>query len=189
LTIVGPEWVAPREFITNHCLGDDVIAKLAPFYEGSYVSHLKERLSAEASRCVTFAGLVDHKSIAKYYAAADVYVSPSLYESFGMSIIEAMAAGVPVVAARGGAVPDVVFNERTGLLVETGNPSALAAAVRQIFTNASLRNTIISESLQYVRRQFSWETIGSGLMQLYSESPVPRAASLDQVECVGELKP
>ena len=188
LTIVGPEWVAPRQFIADHCLGSDEVAKLAPFYEGSYLSQLKERLSAEVSSGVTFAGLVDHKSIAKYYAAADVYVSPSLYESFGMSIIEAMAAGVPVVAARGGAVPDVVSNERTGLLVATGNPSALAAAVSRLFTNTPLRNAIVNESLHYVRRQFSWETIGSGLLQLYSDAPVPMAARVDQVESVSETK-
>jgi len=93
-----------------------------------------------------------------------------------------------VVAARGGAVPDVVSNERTGLLVATGNPSALAAAVSRLFTNTPLRNAIVNESLHYVRRQFSWETIGSGLLQLYSDAPVPMAARVDQVESVSETK-
>src|SRR5260221_13163907 len=97
-----------------------------------------------------------------------------------MSIIEAMAAGVPVVAARGGAVPDVVSNERTGLLVAKGDPSALAAAVSRLFNNTPLRNPIVNESLHYVRKQFSWEPIGSRVLQLYSADPVPTPARVNQ---------
>jgi glycosyltransferase involved in cell wall biosynthesis len=177
LTIVGPEWVAPREHIADLCLERDVVARLAPFYEGSYLSHLKARLSKEALNNVTFVGLVSHRSIPNYYAASDIYVSPSLYESFGMSIIEAMAAGVPVVAARGGAVADLVSDRETGLVVDSGNPAALAAALMGLFSNPGLRSSIASEALRQVR-QFSWETICSALMQLYCEASMTGNADI-----------
>jgi glycosyltransferase involved in cell wall biosynthesis len=187
LTIVGPEWVAPREHIANLCLEKDVIARLAPFYEGSYLSQLKARLTPEAAKRVTFVGLVDCGSVSKYYADADIYVSPALYESFGMSIIEAMAAGLPVVAARGGAVPDLISDGKTGLLVEANNPSAIAQAVGRLLTNSQLRRSIVHQTRATVCKQFSWETICSDLMQTYAEMiSDTQSESLDRGECVSQ---
>ena len=79
LTIVGPEWIAPREDITDLCLEKDVVASLGPFYKGSYLSQLKQKLTPEAAKQVTFAGLVLHADVPNYYQDADIYVSPSFY--------------------------------------------------------------------------------------------------------------
>ena len=65
----------------------------------------------------------------RFLAALDVYVSPSVTEGFSLALIEAGAAGVPVVATRVGGVPEVIFDGDTGLLVVPGDPHALAAAV------------------------------------------------------------
>ena len=65
LTIVGPEWRAPREDITDVCLDRAVIESLLPFYEGSYLKQLKQRLSPEVSSRVVFAGLVAHHDISQ----------------------------------------------------------------------------------------------------------------------------
>jgi glycosyltransferase involved in cell wall biosynthesis len=63
LTIVGPEWVAPREDITDLSLDQDTIAQLAPFYRESYLRQLKRKLSPEAAKKITFVGLVAHSDV------------------------------------------------------------------------------------------------------------------------------
>jgi len=83
LTIVGPEWVAPREDITDLSLEEDIINGLAPFYSNSYLLQLKRKLSPNAAKRVTFAGLVAHSDVPAFYKEADIYIGPSLYESFG----------------------------------------------------------------------------------------------------------
>jgi glycosyltransferase involved in cell wall biosynthesis len=169
LTVVGPEWRAPRDIIVNLCLERALADSLAPFYKGSYLHQLKHRLDSEAAERVTFAGLVAHSEVPSYYARADVYINPSLYESFGVSIIEAMAAGIPVVATAVGAVPDLISDGQNGLLVKSASPAAIADGVIRLFKDARLRTSIARVAYERVRRQFSWDTICSSLMDIYGD--------------------
>ncbi|MBZ5698192.1 MAG: glycosyltransferase family 4 protein [Acidobacteriia bacterium] len=182
LTIVGPESVASRDMIVDLCLKRAVADSLAPFYKGSYLSQLKQKLSPEAAKRVTFTGSVSHSDVPRYYEEADIYISPSFYESFGMAIIEAMAAGVPMVAAQGGAVADLVSDRRTGLLVEAGSPVAIRDAVITLFTNTTLRNSISCAAREMVLKQFSWETICAELVQMYGEVLGNKAAGLTEFD-------
>jgi len=167
LTVVGPEWVAPREHIVDLSLDESLISRLAPFYENGYLSKLKQRLSPAAAKQVTFTGLVPYAGIAKYYADADIYISPSLYESFGMSVIEAMTAGVPVVSTRAGAAPELISDRQSGLLVDLANPESIADAVIRLFQDPVLCASISRVARDNVSRAYSWEAIGSTLTQLY----------------------
>jgi glycosyltransferase involved in cell wall biosynthesis len=97
-----------------------------------------------------------------------------------MSIIEAMVAGVPVVAARGGAVPDLIANNRTGLLVDVANPSAIADAVIGLAANPQLRRALSTDARSIVCDRFSWDTISSDLLQLYREVLAPASQSAPQ---------
>jgi glycosyltransferase involved in cell wall biosynthesis len=176
LTIVGPEWIAPREILVDLCLEKDSITRLAPFYEDNYLVHLKRSLSPGAAKRVTFAGLVAHSDVPTYFGNADIYVNPSLYESFGMSIIEAMAAGLPVVATRVGAVPELISHGHSGLLVEADSPLAIADAVIRLFTDAPLRNSISRVGHDIVSKKFPWQTVCSRLMQMYRDVLATKAA-------------
>ena len=182
LTIVGPEWIAPREDITDLCLKKEIVDSLAPFYRDGYLLQLKRKLSPAAAKRVTFVGLAPHSEVPTFYERADIYVGPSLYESFGVSILEAMVAGVPVVATRVGAVPELISDGRSGLIVETADPSAIADAVIHLFTNASLRNSIACAAREAIREKFSWETICSTLIQMYSGVSKGEAVLLDCAE-------
>jgi len=170
LTIVGPEWVAPRTDYADLCLSKEVMDCLAPFFEGSYLEQIKKRVGPEAAGKVHFAGLVSHSDVNTWYANADVYVAPGYYESFGMSIIEAMAAGLPVVACRGGSVPEVVSDGETGLVVDVGDPSAIAEAVVKLFSDPALCDSISDTAHENVRQKYSWDTIASTLFGWYSEA-------------------
>ena len=184
LTIVGPESIAAKDEGVDLCLDKDVAASLAPFYEGSYLAQIKQKLSPEAARRVEFAGLVPYGDVPGYYANADIYISPSLYESFGMSVIEAMAAGLPVVAARVRSFEDLISDGRDGLIVAASDPQAIADAVGKLFANAELRDSISCAAREAVRTQFSWETICSTLIQMYREGTKTDVPSINQQECV-----
>jgi len=179
LTIVGPEWISPREDITDRCLTKQVIASLEAFYRGSYLSQLKEKLSPHTAERVAFAGLVAHRDVPAFYARADVYVCPSLYESFGASVLEAMAACLPVVATRVGAVPELISDGRNGLVVETNNPLAIADAVIRLLGKSELRSAIGSAARETVWREYSWETICSSLIGMYECAAGANVTSLE----------
>jgi len=179
LTIVGPEWISPREDITDLCLEKNVIASLIPFYQGSYLLQLRQKLSRAAAERVTFTGLVAHRDVASFYGRTDVYICPSLYESFGVSVVEAMAASLPVVATKVGVVPELVSNRRNGLIVEINNPQAIADAVIELFKNTALRDSIACAARETVERQFSWETICSSLIEMYQCASDANEAGLE----------
>ena len=84
---------------------------------------------------VDFIGQVPVTLMEKYYERVDVCVIPSLFETFSMVACEAMAHGLPVIAARRGSLPELVVDGVTGLLVEPTDPQAIATAVRRLVRN------------------------------------------------------
>jgi glycosyltransferase involved in cell wall biosynthesis len=83
---------------------------------------------------VCFLGAVPPEALAGIYAAADLYVWPACDEAYGMALLEAQAGGLPVVAGAEGGVPDIVADERTGLLTPPRQPAPFAGAVRALLT-------------------------------------------------------
>ena len=92
-------------------------------------------------------------------AGADVLVLPSEAEGFGLVLIEAMAAGVPVVATDAPGIRDVVRHGVTGLLVPVGSPASLAVAIRKVLEDFDLRRSLLTHATADVRRRFAWERI------------------------------
>lgn len=88
---------------------------------------------------VVWAGALDADALARRLAAADLCVWPAINEAFGMSLLEAQASGLPVVAGSGGGVGAVVAHEVTGLLVAPGDADAFAHAVRRLLADRELR--------------------------------------------------
>jgi glycosyltransferase involved in cell wall biosynthesis len=110
----------------------------------AYLDHL-ERLVTElgVGDAVTFAGFVE--PVADVYAAADIVVNPArVKEGLGRVAIEALAAGRPVVAARVGAIPEVLRADRDALLVEPDDSEELAAAVVRLWTDRELRLRLVA---------------------------------------------
>lgn len=92
-------------------------------------------------------------------AMLDVLVLPSAAEGFGLVLIEAMAAGVPVVATNVDGIRDVIDNQRTGILVPVGNVSALCEAIVKSCESSQWRNRIIAAARAEVERRFGWTTV------------------------------
>jgi D-inositol-3-phosphate glycosyltransferase len=104
--------------------------------------------------------------LAQYYAAADVCVMPSHYESFGMVVLEAMACGTPVVASRVGGLMATVVHERTGFLVSPGDAVAFAQAIASLLATPTLRASLGHAGWERAQH-FAWERIVEHNVQLY----------------------
>jgi glycosyltransferase involved in cell wall biosynthesis len=99
---------------------------------------------------VTFLGAVTRSTLAVEYKQADCFCLPSVQEGFGLVLAEAMAAGLPVVACRAAAVPEVVIDRRTGLLVNPRSPDELAMALETLLTNRGLARDLGAEGARRV---------------------------------------
>ena len=118
---------------------------------------------------VSFCGLVPYSQVVSYYQNADILVNPSLSESFGRSLIEAMSCCVPVVATRAGGMPDVVGDGKTGLLVESNDPDGLAGAILQLLSDDELRSSMGQAGRRRVLELFTWEKLVENLSRNYEE--------------------
>lgn len=104
-------------------------------------------------------GEVPHATLAALYRRADAFVLPSYLEGYGMALAEALAHGVPVVAANAGAVPDTVGG--AGLLVPPGDTAALAAALQQLLDDGALRSSLAARARQRARALPTWPIAGA----------------------------
>lgn len=112
---------------------------------------------------VVLAGGKPHDEIATWMNACDLFVLPSLRESFGVVQIEAMACGKPVVATRNGGSEEVIISKEYGLLVDPANPEDLAEKIQIALEREWDRKAI----LRYIER-FTWENIGKEIVDVYS---------------------
>lgn len=122
-----------------------------------------ERVRAMASelgieRNVRLLGPVDEAERQRLFAGAAVQLMPSRFEGFGMVAAEAMAAGVPLIAAAAGSLPEVVDAPRGGVLVPPGDARALADAAGRLLDDASARETL-SASARVSAERFRWEKV------------------------------
>lgn len=116
-----------------------------------------------------FAGPVVGEARFDYLTRADIFVSPSIYEPFGIALVEAMAMGVPVIAAAVGGVPDVVPHREAGLLVPPNDVTSLIAALRSLASSPELRQKLSEAARQHAQR-FDLERNLSQLERLYDST-------------------
>jgi glycosyltransferase involved in cell wall biosynthesis/LmbE family N-acetylglucosaminyl deacetylase len=101
---------------------------------------------------VTFLGHVPHDQLPSLYACASVSVVPSHYETFGLSALESMKFGVPVVAAAAGSLPEVVLDGVTGLLVPPGDAAALAKAIVRLVGDRKAHDEFAERAREHAQR-------------------------------------
>jgi glycosyltransferase involved in cell wall biosynthesis len=118
-------------------------------------------------------GYLDEARRRSLLSEASVLAYPSLYEGFGFPPLEAMAVGVPVVATRAGAVPEVVGDAAE--LVVPGDASALAAGLARVIDDAELRAKLVDAGRLRAAR-FTWASSAASMMELYELASRDRQA-------------
>ncbi len=115
---------------------------------------------------VLLAGFVADEDLPILYTAADVFAFPSLYEGFGIPILEAMACGTPVVTSRTSSMPEVAGD--AALLVAPENVEELADALWQAIGDSTLRNDLIMRGFEQIKR-FTWEKAARCVLDIYTQ--------------------
>jgi len=103
----------------------------------------------------------------EWYKRAAVFVMPSYYETFGISVIEAMAFGLPVVATTAGALPEVVEDGGTGIIVEPGNPEILAEAITRLLGDLEFRRCTKHAGRERVLSLYTTDRVADQTLALY----------------------
>lgn len=121
---------------------------------------------------ITFVDTPDREAVIEFYNAADMLIAPSLYEGFGLTILEAMACGTPTITANVSSIPEVAGN--AAVLVEPTDVDAIVQAVLRIDGDANFRQDLIDRGLARVR-EFTWRKTAEKTANLYEQ--IARAKS------------
>jgi len=147
-----------------------------PGYPTWHEAELRERARALGITAdVRFAGWVSDEEVEGLWAVADAFVFPSLYEGFGLPLLEAMARGVPVACSNASSLPEVAGD--AALLFDPRDDAAIAAALERLLGDRALRERLRARGLGRVR-EFTWERTARLTLASYSRAlgfPLPAA--------------
>lgn len=118
---------------------------------------------------IIYTGFVDDPTLRALYALCDLYVCPSRLEGFGLTILEAYAAGKPVVATNVGAIPELLEHGKNGSLVASEDHEAMAAEIILFLQNPVLSTAIGRANKEYVRNIFSWVESARSVEKIYEQ--------------------
>jgi starch synthase len=141
---------------------------------GAEVAALAERVRSERGNLIWIGEFIPREELIHLHSGATVFVCPSVYEPFGLVILEAMACETAVVASRVGGIPEIVVEGETGYLVDYNpdDPSsftgALAARIEAVMGDAALAARMGKAGRQRAVRDFGWPAIAARTVELYS---------------------
>ena len=157
---IGP--LSPRLLLVG---GDMVNGELGPD-----LARVRDAAAARGlAEQITFCGPQPHDALPTYYAATDLTVVPSRYESFGLVAVESLACGTPVVASRVGGLAYTIEDEQNGFLVPYGDAEALAATLDRTLGDAALRARL-SVGARSTAKQYGWERVTERIVNIYREA-------------------
>jgi len=131
---------------------------------------------------VTFVGRKNREMLKYYYSAADIFISTPWYEPFGITPLESMACGTPVIGSNVGGIKYSVLDGKTGFLVPPNDPEALAAKVHLLTSNPALHQQMKKAAKQRVNENFTWQKIAALVAELYKQVQVPALVSKQRTQ-------
>ncbi|GAB4214631.1 MAG: hypothetical protein OHK0012_13060 [Synechococcales cyanobacterium] len=134
-------------------------------YKRPEIEKCIQQLDQYKSR-ITLTGYVQDQDLSPIYSGATAFVFPSLYEGFGLPILEAMQCGIPVISSNVTSLPEVVGD--SGILVDPRNQVQLSQAMLEILTNESLRVSLSQKSILRAK-QFSWKKCAHETVEIYKQ--------------------
>ncbi len=158
--------------------GINYLIKAAPLIQGTIVivgdgperGILEAEVKKNKLKNVIFAGYIGDKGyIHAFYQLADVYISPTVWEGFGLTLLEAMASHLPVIASNKGGIVSIIEDNVNGLLVSSRNASEIASKVNLLFSDDKLRKRLGDAAYKIVVDKFTWEKITDEFESLYKQ--------------------
>jgi len=143
---------------------------------GPHEADLRKYFSEFGDR-VHFCGVLRGDELSKAYASADMFCMPSDSETLGFVVIEAMASGLPIVAADAGGIPSIVAHESNGILVKPGDTTAFAQACGRFLNDAAMRERLTTRGRQDAEG-WSWRAATKNLREEHYYSAIRRHAAL-----------
>jgi glycosyltransferase involved in cell wall biosynthesis len=145
--------------------------KLVIVGDGEQITYLKDlSQSLGLGNSAIFTGAIPPIEIPEAYAAADVFVLPSIFESFGIALIEAQAAGKPVVSTRVGGAPETLQEDKTGFLVDPKDSEQLGKAIIHVLSDEKLAREMGENGKKFVGARFDIRHIVNKVTAVYEES-------------------
>lgn len=133
---------------------------------GEQEKYLKTKIhQLNLEKNVFLTGFIPENEIPGYFHEADLFCFHSTYETFGLVLLQAMAAGKPIVAVRSTAIPELIEHEKTGLLVDPMNPEAMAEAIRCLIKNKNLAIKLGQQAKEKAQL-FSWDFVAAQYEQV-----------------------
>jgi len=122
--------------------------------EKEYMDRLQEYILAKGTADrVRFTGFLTGQELSEEYQKADIFVSPTLKEGFGLAVLEAMSYGLPVIATNVGAIPELIDDKANGLMVDPANPEMLSRAIWELIDGSDfaekVKNNVKRHSAQF----------------------------------------
>jgi glycosyltransferase involved in cell wall biosynthesis len=145
-------------------------ARLVVAGAGPLREPLRQRAAATLpARSVVFTGYVPEAEKADYFNLADVFLFPSSLEGFGLSVAEAMACEIPIVASARGSLPEVVAGGEGGFLCDPDAPSTFVEKILRLLSEPMLRRKFGLANRERVERMFRWEHCAAATEQIYQD--------------------
>ncbi len=143
--------------------------KRLAFWQVGNKDYLPEKIKTDENLILISSGKVKQEELANYYHAADVYVSSSRHESFGKVLIEAMAAGLPVVATATTGSKEIVKDGENGFLVSIGDSQALARKVLYLLNNPAKAKEMGENGRKMVKEKFNQQKIIKRIVKFWQD--------------------
>jgi glycosyltransferase involved in cell wall biosynthesis len=138
--------------------------------EGEEEISLKKQIGEKnLTSQVTFIPLMPQDALNRYYQKSDIVVLPSVAEGFGLVLVEAQICRIPVIGADSGGIPDIIVNEKTGLLFPPGDSTSLAKCIKRILTDERLTSELVSNAYEEARIRFSPDSTAKTFVKIYDE--------------------
>jgi glycosyltransferase involved in cell wall biosynthesis len=142
-------------------------ARLVVVGDGDRRPALERLVRERGIEGVEFTGRVAHAQMGHWYDRADILVNSSRIDNMPHCMIEAFAAGMPIVTTPAGGIPYVVEDGRTGMFVPVGDPEAMAVAVLQLLGDAELAERLVGAGAEECRRKYAWGAAKQSWVDLY----------------------
>ena len=137
---------------------------------GTLLERMKQKTKKlNLEKNIHFTGSLDHENAIKYYKFLSIFIAVSKRESFGVSIVEAAASGIPSITSNVGGLTEVNLHNETGIVIDENNPKKLASSIMKLYKDKELIKKLGSNARKHAEKHFNWEDNANQMISIYNQ--------------------